>query len=379
MIMFNNKQALSLISGLTISVITILATCLMVEGFLRWAWKAPYQWDRRLMFFSEGYNFRNTDWGGIAYQPNAVIRSKTYYITSLTPLRMVKEYDYTITSNSYGFVQLKELSAGSPSIIFLGNSFTEGQGARPWFYTLEAEWPKNSSYQIINGAIMAAGFGSWWHVYRELSQKINIAKAVVIFISDDWSRGIWQFSSQTLECLKAAARCEGWEGFYGLPENPIEARGEINRIARLRVDYLENKPISLRDSFVYRKLVLPALLPLRAKIGSIVDPRAQRFEFSKQSEFSKRAILNLVAELGADNVLFIHLPQKDEVGRSPTWYGQQADDFIIEKRFSFMNGFTKCGLTMRDYHKHDGHPNATGYAKIAACVERAVKDVFSPL
>src|SRR5262249_20353927 len=101
-------------------------------------------------------------------------------------------------------------------------------------------------------------------------------------------------------------------------------------------------------------------------------------EFSKQLEFSKRAILTLVAELGTDNVLFIHLPQKDEVGSSPTWYGRQADDFIIEHRLALINGFAKCGLTIQDYHKHDGHPNATGYAKIAACVQRAVQEVFSP-
>ena len=37
------------------------------------------------------------------------------------------------------------------------------------------------------------------------------------------------------------------------------------------------------------------------------------------------------------------------------------------------DGFAGCGLTRGDYHLHDRHPNAQGYAKIARCVGEAVE------
>jgi len=330
------------------------------------------------MFFSEGHNLRNTDWGGFSYQPNEHIHAQTYYITNLDPPTLVKEYDYRFTSNSDGLVQRSDLSKTKPTVLFLGDSFTEGQGAEPWFYGLESNWPQMAGYQLVNGGIVGTGLEAWERLYRELSTRIKVAKTVLIFISDDWNRPVWQFSSQIVECLKAASRCQGPEDFYGLPEDPIAAQAQIKRIAQYRIAYLSR----LRDttdmimrSAVYRKLVVPAF----RRLAGALETGSWQSDATRQLEISKRVATNIVTQLGRDNVLFIYLPQRYELAAGPNWYGKKANEFIRQSGFAFVDGRAQCGLTAQDYYPHDGHPNVGGYAKIASCVRRAVEGAFAPL
>ena len=310
----------SLVSGVLLSLAIVLVSLLSLEVALRWVWKDPYQWDRRLMFFSEGHNLRNTDWGGFSYQPKELIHAQTYYITNLDPPTIAKEYDYRFTSNSYGLVQLADFSNTKPTVLFLGDSFTEGQGARPWFYELESNWPRMARYQLVNGGIVGTGVEAWGRLYERLSTRVKIAKVVLIFISDDWNRPVWQFPQQTLECLKAAIRCKGSEDFYGLPEKPAAAEAQINRIAQYRIAYLSQ----LRDSTnvimrsaVYRKLLVPAL----RRLNGALQTGSFQSDATRQLEISKRVAMSIVTQLGRDNVVFIYLPQRYELDAGPNWFG----------------------------------------------------------
>src|SRR6185295_7936093 len=107
------------------SLVTTLLSLLIVEWAVRWMFWTPYQWERRLMFFSEGHNVRNTDWGGFVYQPHEVVHARTYYLTNLDPPEVRAEYDYRFTTNANGLVQLNELADSKPAILLLGDSFTE--------------------------------------------------------------------------------------------------------------------------------------------------------------------------------------------------------------------------------------------------------------
>jgi hypothetical protein len=368
----------SIHSGLIIGLLTILLSFLILEGVVRWVFNSPYQWDRRLMFFSEGHNFRNAKWGGVAYQPHRLIHAQTYYITNVDPPELRAEYDYRYTTNANGLVQLNEFTDSKPAIVFLGDSFAEGQGARPWFYGLERDWPQSAPYQVVNGGILGTGVEAWGRLYRELSTELNIEKAVILYISDDWTRPVWQFPQQTLDCLKAAAQCQGSEDFYGLPEDPIEAQAQITRIAQYRIDYLSRLRTStnvIQRSSVYQKVVLPAF----HRLYGFLQTGSFRSGADKQFEISKGVATNIVAELGRDNVLFMYLPEKSELDAGPKWYGRKANDFIAQSGFAFVDGHAKCGLSIQDYYERDGHPNASGYAKIGACVKSAIEGAFPRL
>src|SRR5437016_14288323 len=63
------------------------------------------------------------------------------------------EYDYHFRTNNFGLVQDADVNLGRDSILLLGNSFTEGQGAEPWFRLVSPEIDK-LGYQAVNGGLM---------------------------------------------------------------------------------------------------------------------------------------------------------------------------------------------------------------------------------
>jgi hypothetical protein len=147
---------------------------------------------------------------------------------------------------------------------------------------------------------------------------------------------------------------------------------QINRIARARIDYLAEKKSEqnvFRASAIYQRLLLPAY--------HLWWPDLKE-EHEMQFGRSKNAILNMATKLGSQNLLFIQLPQKDELDSGPDSMARRGRDFIRRNGFVFVDGFEKCGLQMTDFHLHDGHPNASGYRKVEECVYRSVMQVFHP-
>ena len=345
------------------------ATALGCELLLEYLWPNPYQWERRLIFYSEGPVFEDKKWGGFLYRPNATIHTEMYYLTRLFPAAVSKEYEYDIETNSDGLVQRRDISRTRPAILFLGDSFTEGQGARPWFYAVE-DHLSNSRYQLINGGVLATGVASWARLYRYLSAKADVRKLVVIFISEDWIRPLFQFPPQMLDCLENESRCSGRDLFYPLSGDRAREPGEAERAAAMRRLFLLEPQHLIAQSVVLRKLLIPAYHILAKAVWGVPTRTDSQFDESE------RAIRELVAKLGPENVLFAHLPQKDELDSGPNFLGQMARDFIHRNGYAFFDGFQQCGLTSPDFLAHDMHPNALGYAKIGACVEKAVAAHF---
>jgi hypothetical protein len=361
------REKPSLLSGLSVSAVALILGILGVDLAAEYLITEPYQWHRRLMFFSEGQVFQNKDWGGFVYQANARIHSKTLYIIDEQPREPALEYEYDIVTNSLGLVQLNDVDS-RPAIIFLGDSYTEGQGAPPWFYRLENRWRTNSPYQLINGGIIGTGFEAWERLYEDVSSTTKIAKAVVIFISADWWREVWQFSDSALQCLRNSSACKGSDSFLALPPDPGQAERQIERIASERIDYVTSQRAEenfLHRSALYHKVLAPAYRAWWPK------PEDQA-----QFEKSKQAIRRLVGKLGAENILFIHLPQKNELGAEPSLIARQGTDFLRQNGLQFVDGFQRCGLTPSDFHVRDGHPNAVGYSKIENCIDHSIRETF---
>jgi len=338
-----------------------------------------YVEDRGLMFFSQGKVFQNKSWGGFVYEPHAQITARMSFIVNPDIPTVVDEYQYKIKTNSAGLVQLTDISSIKPSIIFLGDSLTEGQGASPWFYELERRWPETSSYQIINGGIIGTGFEAWERLYSSLLSTTKIEKIVIIFISSDWTRPVWQMSNDDLECIQSPSRCNGANNFYGLFHDPSEAGAEIHRIAVDRVKYVAEearRQSIVQASAIYKRLLKPAYLLWSPFRGA---------NSKAQFESSKTAIEKMASAVGVKNILFFEVPTKGELSppsdyfsKRGDYFSKRGDDFIRRSGFSYINGSKECPLTISDYHTHDGHPNGVGYRKLEYCIERSVKKVFGP-
>ena len=101
------------------------------------------------------------------------------------------EYDYRLRTNNYGLAQATDIMPGRRSLLLLGDLFTEGQGAEPWFRLISPVIDE-LGYQPINGGVLGTGFHQWLNLDRYLAaQNIQVRKLLVLFISDDYHRPVW--------------------------------------------------------------------------------------------------------------------------------------------------------------------------------------------
>ncbi len=319
---------------------------------------------RRYMFFgtTDGAPaFRNQ--GNIfTYQPNATIRATTFYENGTS---FHKEYDYEFKTNNLGLVQKLDVDKVRPSTLLLGDSFTEGQGATPWFYILE-EGSSNKSTQLINGGFLGTGFAQWKLLHDQLeASSIQINRVVVPFISDDYQRVVWNFPDRVLNCLGDIKKCQGDEGYFPQPK-AIDTEAFLVDLKKFRDAEYSNKQ-AVKERRFFRKY-FPSLHFIW---GYIKKDFKVRF-----SNTNSTAIEFLIKKYG-ENVVFIHLPTQEELGRgnTPNPVGQLARERIKNSGGKLVDGFKVCGLEPSDYFMNDPHPNPNGYKKISRCVDKAILEI----
>ena len=311
--------------------------------------------DRHVLFFGgRGEIFENHK-DIFTYLPHNEVRNVSAFLTKDS---YGVEYDYRFKTNNYGLVQDADIAPERESLLLLGDSFTEGQGAEPWF-RLVSPAIGELGYQPINGGVLGTGFRQWLELDRYLAAKnIQIRKLVVLFISDDYHRSVWNITPDMFECLLASPLCRVDKSyFYRLPPP-----GEISSwIARVRTSRGPLKP--------QLKLNARALLPATYSVYMYFK---QLLSFAKAEQDSHEAIAELVRIHGPDNIAFLHMPQKDELDHGADNLGMRARRAIEEAGGRVFDGFKLCNLTTADYFSNDIHPNDKGYAKIASCAAKVV-------
>ena len=314
--------------------------------------------DRRVVFFDGGSPIFENHQDIFNYSPHKQIRNVTAFLSGDD---FTVEYDYHFRTNNYGLVQDADIVPGQKSLMLIGDSFTEGQGAEPWFRLVSPVIDK-LGYQPINGGVLGTGFQQWLELDRHLAAKnIQIRKLVVLFISDDFHRPIWNISSDVSECLSASPLCRLENSvFYRLPP-PDEMSSWIARVRTAR------RPLKPQ-----LKLSLHALLPASFSVYMYFR---QLMLFAQGENDLRVAIVDLIKLHGPNNVVFLHLPQKNEIGRGPDSVGLRARHTIEDAGGKLFDGFELCQLTQADYYMNDDHPNKDGYTKIAACAAKVINEV----
>jgi len=325
---------------------------------------------RRYMLFGGGAGSAFENVGRFfLYRPASVIRAAAYFDTAVG---LVQEYEYEFHTNNLGLVQKDNVVAGAPSVLILGDSFTEGQGAEPWFERV-APFFVARNHQPINGGLLGTGFSQWILLHEHLrARNIVIKKLIVVLISDDYERPIWNFSTQVLNCLSSYLNCMGDEEFYGMPPDS------------LRHAFLE-KLRHYQNSKAARRRLLPATTLAYGKVRHHsaearewlnLRLRQPQEPVAAADDPSGARHVSFFADLYGKDVVFVHLPVLTELHDGPEEPGIAARAAIRESGAKFFDGFSRCGLTVSDYYAYDGHPNAAGYAKIADCVREAAKEIM---
>jgi hypothetical protein len=312
-------------------------------------------WDRKIMFFSGADTIFKNKGDIFTYSSHNDIRSLSVFFSDDS---YNVAYDYRFRTNNYGLVQDTDIVAEKNSMLLLGDSFTEGQGAEPWFRQV-APGINSLGYQPINGGLLGTGFEQWSKLDEYLlSNNILVKKLIIIFISDDYRRVTWNFPTSSLQCLSNLERC---------------GNNEFMNESMLRLPSTEDLPVWVNKIRESRRQILEKER-IKERIRKLFPASYQIFHFLhtySSEQRSRDAIAEIIRRHGPENVTFIHLPDKYEL-KAPSGPGSRARRFIEEAGGKLFDGFDLCGLADSDFHIMDGHPTAQGYAKIASCVSRVI-------
>ena len=357
-----------IIKNTLIAIVSALIGLVLFEvfaGFLiRKGPSNDHERSRRYMLFGTADSapaFRNK--GKIfTYAPNSRIHPTAYYENSAA---LHKEYDYEFKTNNFGLVQKQDVDKDRPSILVLGDSFTEGQGATPWFYSLEEDNVSNKM-QLINGGLLGTGFAQWKLLHDDLvNSEIRINKVVVPFISDDYQREVWNFPDRVLSCLGDIGKCKGDEGYFPRPLG-FDEETFVGKLRKFRdAEYANKQAIKERRFF---RRYFPNIHFIWGYIKN---------EYKIRFKNTNSTAIEYLSQKYEKNIVFIHIPTQEELerGRTPNRLGQLAREKINSSGGKLIDGFNVCGLESIDYFTNDPHPNPNGYKKIAICVYKTIQDL----
>ena len=320
----------------------------------------PYE---RFLLFEEGDNFKNIEKITKYYQ-NKTILSETYYLVND---KFIKEYSYEIPTNNFGLVQNTDIEKKIKSILFLGDSNIEGQGAPPWINKFGGKY---KDYQLINGGIFGTGPAQFELMEKHISKDFNVKKVVFFYIGGDITRGTPVLSSQTLKCLKNHLNCIGNENMYGYSLRDKNPNNFLKYLAKYRDDQVKIKNKNFK---YYRRKIRYGLTNLY--IFKIPHSFLKQKFYDSDSDkimINFRAIDNLYKKY-KDNIYFIQILTKPELLANTKSYNTLYAERYI-KKLTDNHFYCNFDNNINNYYKIDGHPNADGYQSLYECTRKILDE-----
>jgi len=348
-----------------IIIISFVITLLFIEIFYQSFFADEFHNKRFLFITKPSLLNQNISFG---YNENTRVREVAVYGNGRN---FHIEYDTSFLTNNIGLVQKKFFDQKKKSIVIIGDSFTQGQGATPWFYQLEGDW-KNNEYQLINLGIIGTGVVQWKDMLKWFSSIGKIKQIFICCISDDWIRPRWYI------CENAAQNALA---FDLLVENKFQKNHKkpiiyfiekdtdhytILKRAEHIAELSDGGIINFLKKFflarlTYRVLFQNNLLYQHKKNNN------DEVTFSK----NKTSFDQIISAYGAKNITVLHLPQKNEVDQGEySELGTKIKDFILSRHIPYIDGLALCKLNKGDFYRDDDHPNASGYKKIYDCFSK---------
>jgi len=336
-------------------VVSVAATLTCSEGYLRFVAPdlaaPPVDWAMLSDFYAE-----NAD-GVFTWPPKSHIRYVRMHGDRV-------EYDVQFASNDLGLVDDRDY-LGAPrvprQIALVGDSFTAGyHGGTPWVAALNERFDSRE-VRLYNLGIGGAGFQQFDALLESVSRHVAFSDVVIVPISDDLQRPRWR-----LDVAEDVAR-------FCLLTWP-DWLCELRRPYFYRIDLDSEPGIPARRARGERRLALTSLLVYAARAAErSVDERAKRIADNR------RSIQSIVDRYGADRVSVVHLPSRGEVERDA--YDSLGDELrsgIEALGVQYVPALHVCAWGPAMFFRHDNHPNAAGYARVAECVGAHLRQRFTP-
>ena len=309
--------------------------------------------------WDQGKIFKNID-NFFKYAPNSSIKHEVFFDINN---QFLKEYSYEIKTNNFGLVQDNDIQTSIPSILFLGDSFTEGMGAPSWINYFEG---KINKYQVINGGIFGTGPQQFEALEKHIDEFYDIEKVIILYIGTDIIRDPFNFSDQNLKCLENNKFCRGPESFYGFPLKEKNPTIFLKKLKQYRDD--QNEKFNWKQIRRKIKYYISSLYVVRIPREFLQN----NFYKSKNEKIIKNfnSIRNLIKKYN-EKIIFIQIQTIDEIqNQKKNYYSIYSENFIktlTDKHFH-------CGFENNPnlFYKYDGHPNRKGYRRLYKCVAEII-------
>jgi hypothetical protein len=346
-----------------------------LEILLRLSYSDPaYYWNDRFLFVSPRVleNHREGVW---TYRPHVAIREVAVYAlptASVFGTRFVVEYDCRAQSNNLGLLQSNDVQPGVTATIIVGDSFTAGQGGCPWFDRLQS---LRRDEPLVNGGLMGTGVAQWRRLVLHFQQQgLVVGRVLVIAISNDFKRWVWNWKAEELACLDDGACPPDYHSGLWLPVADEESHARlIERSAVRLAQRFPNATVvdSLKRFLRYYSFVYKFGDHANETVKALI--RGGCKDCTDTIRLENEAGLKALKELGVPlHVLLI--PQRNETG---LWWQQPDTDAAVAMLQRHGVAYSWCRLTAADFLKLDGHPTHEGYDKIIACAHQAL-DQLAP-
>ena len=324
------------------------------------------------LIFQQSKVFKNI--GNIfTYQNNIKNRRvKVITLEGNNKTNSIIEYDYSITTNNIGMVMKRNINHSDKVDLFLGDSFTEGQGAIPWFYKLEDDWTQKQ--KPLNAGLLGTGPAQWYELAKYLEDKYELQydNIHIVMILTDLIRPIWNFKDQVIECIEYS-RCTYAANFQGFNLNSNSHEEIIAHVDTLNDKYKKQpRSIDLKKSIYENfKSILKSSVIISDIYTFLRDRYAHIFPVVKKNLDA----LNKINKISKKNITITLINKRGEkIDQKHKFSNLRI--YNILKNWAIENNLLLniCNFELEDFHKYDAHLNELGYDKLFSCVQSHISN-----
>jgi len=332
------------------------------------------EFNLRTLLFQSGDNFLNIE-NFFTYHPEKIIRSASL-ISKQSPediSDILIEYSAFLITNNAGLLMQKDVSKQDDVILIIGDSFTEGQGATPWFYDLEKVY--QGPYKLVNLGILGTGPMQWELLAEHIVSKyqLNVRGIVINIIADDLIRSVWNFNDTQLACLRNTVCDYDFKGgILGFDFKVYDSDDKILKASLRRITNISLSDIREKESVINLETAKRFLK--KSEIISLLYTFIKPYFISKvnltpvNNLLSLERLVDLVSSnrsiIAINTKAYADIPFSEMNGPLGKALSSLESQNIIKVKW--------CNPGSSGFHIYDLHPNSIGYKKIANCVLESV-------
>lgn len=356
---------------------SVTLTLVGAEWVLRLAGVGYYSLHDQVLFYTFPA-FVGDAQTGVRYAPNTSIREVAVYGDQI-------DYDVVQHSNNLGFyddIDYQRAPEPVRDIVVIGDSFTAGSGGFAWVAGLRPGLAPGSA--IYNLGVGSASVHHFLPLLSSFARDIPFDEVNIVVISNDFFRPFWL----PVQKQDALWFCPGFNQPYDCSsmrrplihrlDSEDSHRKLLEKAAAIYANSRQSgsdKPAYLRRLNLYTVFcdALSDYLPRQTNVAICPHLKVHYYPSYVKDQIYRDSVERIKALPGKfPGVKFrvLHMPEKGEVVLGE--YGLDIAADIADANIEYVSLLRECAWDRRDFYKHDGHPNMSGYAKLRDCVGRII-------